>query len=49
MTEERIKSLMSLCEKYMNGGHDEAYKKYIALEVLDAYKSGELQKLLTKV
>jgi len=46
LTKERIESLIALCSKYMRNEYPDAMKKYIALEVLDTFKSGELHKLL---
>lgn len=41
MKNSRLKSLKNLCECYMRT-QDDDFKRYIALEILDAYKSGEL-------
>ncbi|WP_063563015.1 hypothetical protein [Paenibacillus sp. O199] len=50
MNKKRVESLIMLCNLYYenmrDGTVDETQKKYIALEVIDAFNSGELQKML---
>ncbi|KAA9007341.1 hypothetical protein F4V43_02320 [Paenibacillus spiritus] len=53
MKKARVESLIRLCNMYYNnrdnGTFDEAQKKYMALEVIDAFNSGELQKMLEDI
>jgi hypothetical protein len=53
MKRKRIESLLFLCKMYFennrDGTVDESQKKYMALEVLDAFNSGELQLMLEEL
>jgi hypothetical protein len=41
-----IKEIMVLCDRYMKDEFPEEQKRYIALQIIDMFKTGDLQEIL---